>query len=119
MDINIAPLLKQPLGTKVDLEVAESPIDPRGDNAGLLDASIVVALVLREASTEWISETLAAHPRDGLRMSWVNLAKASIAIAKEEPAADVGLEAAMAHLGVGRRGAGHASRRRAQRGRRR
>ncbi|MEP7003395.1 MAG: DUF177 domain-containing protein [Chloroflexota bacterium] len=41
MDINIAPLLKQPLGTKVDLEVAESPIDPRGDNAGLLDASIV------------------------------------------------------------------------------
>ena len=41
MDINIAPLLKQPLGTRVDLEVAESPIDPRGDNAGLLDASIV------------------------------------------------------------------------------
>jgi uncharacterized protein len=39
--INVAPLLKQPLGTKVDLDVAESPIDPRGDNAGLLDASIV------------------------------------------------------------------------------
>ena len=41
MDINIAPLLKQPLGTRLDLEVAESPIDPHGDNAGLLDASIV------------------------------------------------------------------------------
>ena len=41
MDINIAPLLKQPLGTRVELEVAESPIDPRGDNAGLLDAAIV------------------------------------------------------------------------------
>ena len=41
MDINIAPLLKQPLGTRLDLEVAESPIDPFGDNAGLLEASIV------------------------------------------------------------------------------
>lgn len=41
MDINIAPLLKQPLGTRVELALAESPIDPRGDNAGLLDASIV------------------------------------------------------------------------------
>jgi len=41
VDINIAPLLKQPLGTRLDLEVAESPIDPLGDNAGLLEASIV------------------------------------------------------------------------------
>jgi uncharacterized protein len=41
VDINIAPLLKQPLGTRLDLEVAESPIDPHGDNKGLLDASIV------------------------------------------------------------------------------
>ena len=41
MDINVAPLLKQPLGTRVDLDVVESPIDPRGDNASLLDASIV------------------------------------------------------------------------------
>lgn len=41
MVINVAPLLKQPLGTRLDLAVAESPIDPRGDNAGLLDASIV------------------------------------------------------------------------------
>jgi uncharacterized protein len=39
--INVAPLLKQPLGTRVDIEVEESPIDPRGDNAGLLDAAIV------------------------------------------------------------------------------
>jgi uncharacterized protein len=39
--INVAPLLKQPLGTRVDLEIAESPIDPRGENAGLLDAAIV------------------------------------------------------------------------------
>ena len=41
MVLNVAPLLKQPLGTRVDIEVEESPIDPRGDNAGLLDASIV------------------------------------------------------------------------------
>jgi uncharacterized protein len=39
--INVAPLLKQPLGTRVDYDIEESPIDPRGDNAGLLDASIV------------------------------------------------------------------------------
>jgi len=39
--INVAPLLKQPLGTRVDYELQESPIDPRGDNAGLLDADIV------------------------------------------------------------------------------
>jgi uncharacterized protein len=46
--INVAPLLKQPLGTRVDYDIEESPIDPRGDNAGLLDADIVEidALVL-------------------------------------------------------------------------
>ena len=41
MVINVAPLLKQPLGTRVDYEVEEAPIDPRGENAGLLDADIV------------------------------------------------------------------------------
>lgn len=41
MVINVAPLLKQPLGTRVDIDIAESPIDPRGENAGLLEASIV------------------------------------------------------------------------------
>jgi len=39
--INVAPLLKQPLGTRVDYEITESPIDPRGENAGLLEVSIV------------------------------------------------------------------------------
>jgi len=39
--VNVAPLLKQPLGTRVDYEIGESPIDPRGDNAGLLEAAIV------------------------------------------------------------------------------
>lgn len=41
MVINVAPLLKQPLGTRVDLDLQEASIDPRGENAGLLDASIV------------------------------------------------------------------------------
>lgn len=41
MVINVAPLLRQPLGTRQEYEVEESPIDPRGDNAGLLEASIV------------------------------------------------------------------------------
>lgn len=41
MVINVAPLLKQPLGTRVDYDIKESPIDPRGDNAGLLEANFV------------------------------------------------------------------------------
>lgn len=41
MVINVAPLLKQPLGTRVDFDIEEAPIDPRGENAGLLDAAIV------------------------------------------------------------------------------
>ena len=41
MIINVAPLLKQPLGSRVDYDIAEAPIDPRGENAGLLEASIV------------------------------------------------------------------------------
>jgi uncharacterized protein len=41
MVINVAPLLKQPLGTRVDHTVREERIDPRGENAGLLEADIV------------------------------------------------------------------------------
>ena len=37
MDVNVAPLLKQPLGSTVDYHVQEDPIDPKGENAGLLD----------------------------------------------------------------------------------
>lgn len=38
MLINVAPLLKQPLGTQAEVRLEEDPIDPRGENAGLLDA---------------------------------------------------------------------------------
>jgi uncharacterized protein len=38
MKINVAPLLKQPLGSQTDFQVTESPIDARGDNAGLAEA---------------------------------------------------------------------------------
>ena len=41
MVINVAPLLKDPLGTRVDYDIEESPIDPRGENAGLLEAAVV------------------------------------------------------------------------------
>lgn len=40
MKVSIAPLLKQPVGTRVEYHLEESPIDPRGENAGLLDADI-------------------------------------------------------------------------------
>ncbi len=38
MLINVAPLLKQPLGTQTEYRLEEDRIDPRGDNAGLLEA---------------------------------------------------------------------------------
>ena len=37
MKINVAPLLKQPIGTQAEFEITESPIDPRGENAGLIE----------------------------------------------------------------------------------
>jgi uncharacterized protein len=36
--INVAPLLKQPVGTQTAYELTESPIDPRGESAGLIEA---------------------------------------------------------------------------------
>ncbi|MGH2499986.1 MAG: YceD family protein [Candidatus Limnocylindria bacterium] len=38
MIINVAPLLKQPVGTRIGYPVREDPIEPRGANAGLLEA---------------------------------------------------------------------------------
>lgn len=40
MVINVAPLLKHPIGSRVDYHLSEAPIDPRGENAGLLDAGV-------------------------------------------------------------------------------
>jgi uncharacterized protein len=41
MIVNVAPLLKEHIGAQVDYRVAESPIDPKGDNSGLLEAGAV------------------------------------------------------------------------------
>ncbi len=41
MIVNVAPLLKQPIGAQADYQVSEAPIDPHGENAGLLDAGAV------------------------------------------------------------------------------
>ena len=41
MIVNVAPLMKQPVGAQIDYHVGEAPIDPRGDNAGLLEAGAV------------------------------------------------------------------------------
>jgi DUF177 domain-containing protein len=38
--VNVAPLLRQPIGAQTDYQVKESPIDPRGDNAGLIEAGV-------------------------------------------------------------------------------
>jgi uncharacterized protein len=41
MIVNVAPLLKQPIGAQAEYHVAEAPIDPHGDNSGLLEARAV------------------------------------------------------------------------------
>jgi len=41
MIVSVAPLLKQPIGAQADFRVAESPIDPHGENSGLLEAGAV------------------------------------------------------------------------------
>jgi uncharacterized protein len=41
MIVNVAPLLKEPVGEQVEIHVAESPIDPKGENSGLLEAGAV------------------------------------------------------------------------------
>ena len=41
MRINVAPLLKQPMGSFDEYSFAEAPIDPHGDNAALLALAIV------------------------------------------------------------------------------
>jgi uncharacterized protein len=40
MEISVAPLLKEPMGSSEEHHFREDPIDPRGENAGLLDADI-------------------------------------------------------------------------------
>jgi uncharacterized protein len=40
MKISVAPLLKEPMGSSDEHHLEERPIDPGGENAGLLDADI-------------------------------------------------------------------------------
>src|SRR6266567_4541919 len=41
MIVSVAPLLKQPIGAQADFRVAESPVDPHGENSGLREAGAV------------------------------------------------------------------------------
>lgn len=41
MIVNVAPLLKEPIGEQIEIHVAESPIDPKGENAGLLESGAI------------------------------------------------------------------------------
>lgn len=40
MKVSVAPLLKLPLGDRIGFHVDEAPIDPHGENAGLLEADV-------------------------------------------------------------------------------
>ena len=55
MKINVAPLLKQPIGAQADYELTESPIDPRGENGGLTEAG----------ATSIDAEIVATHTNPG------------------------------------------------------
>ena len=55
MKINVAPLLKQPVGTQAEFEIEESPIDPRGENGGLTEAG----------ATSIDAEIVATHTNPG------------------------------------------------------
>jgi uncharacterized protein len=53
--INVAPLLKQPVGAQTDYQLTESPIDPRGENSGLIEAG----------ATSIDAEIVATHTNPG------------------------------------------------------
>jgi uncharacterized protein len=55
MKINVAPLLKQPVGTQTDFQVSEAPIDRRGENGGLAEAGF----------TTIAADILATHTNPG------------------------------------------------------
>src|SRR6202165_6066602 len=55
MKINVAPLLKQPVGAQADYQLTEAPIDPRGENAGLTEAG----------ATSIDAEIVATHTNPG------------------------------------------------------
>ena len=40
MIINVAPLLKQPVGATAEYHAAEDPVDPHGESAGLREANV-------------------------------------------------------------------------------
>jgi ribonuclease VapC len=66
----------------------------------ILDASVVVELVLRAPHATWIAGTLDGFPRETLRMSWVNVAEASMALARDNPAIGDELEPALMAMGI-------------------
>ncbi len=66
----------------------------------ILDTSVVVALAADEPACAWIHETLDEHPREHLRMSWVNIAEAGMVLERAAGGASAQLEAALAALGV-------------------
>lgn len=65
MRVNVAPLLKQPMGSFDDYSFAETPIDPRGENAELLEVAITdVSATIRATHTTpgvYIDGTADAH----------------------------------------------------------
>lgn len=50
MIINVAPLLKEPVGSQIDYRVEEDPIDARGENGGLREAGATSIAALVKAT---------------------------------------------------------------------
>lgn len=66
----------------------------------ILDASIILALVLKEPSAQWVLGELTSRSRDVMRMSWANIAEAGMVVARVKPGAADVLQITLARVGV-------------------
>jgi ribonuclease VapC len=55
----------------------------------IVDASVVVALLLGEATVPWIVETLDRHKAEPLSMPWPNIAEVALAIERVKAGVDL------------------------------
>lgn len=66
----------------------------------ILDASIVLALVLKEPSAPWVLRELSGRPAEIMRMSWVNIAEAGMVVARVKAGAAAALQATLVRVGI-------------------
>lgn len=66
----------------------------------ILDASIVLALVLKEPSAPWVLGELSSRSGEVMRMSWINIAEAGMVVARVKAGAADALQTTLARVGI-------------------